>query len=684
MSASKQRRRRSLLITMPLANPLHPNLAIEQLAATARRAHESCDTLYGTLLIPPTITQSVMNAMLGPAIFTPAYFGMDREDVARRLAEESAPIQYGSTTVTGDAFEALIMDYLIAIDAADVCLARCLAAIPIGSYDIIGFSVGFDAQKLPSAALARYLKQREQEVTVVFGGSGCDGVMGHAILEVFPEVDVVLQGEADNTFLPLLRALRGDEPIEAVPDCLYRSGDGIHGTPTARPPEQLSNTPFPDYDSFLKQRSASAYHRDKQILLFETSRGCWYGQKNHCRFCGIRSVSQGYRRRLPEDAVRQIRELSHRFAPDVLYATDAILDMDYLKTVLPDVARLRHDDNLDFTLFYEIKSTLRRQQIALLAAAGVAQVQPGIESFSTNILGLMHKGATGLQQVELLKWAEAYGIKLLYGLIVGTPGESVQDYEDVERLMPLLHHLPPPLMLNPLALHKFSPYEAAPEQYGIRDIRPYDIQRFIYQAPDNVLMRLCYELDYTLEQQHRPEMMEAVERLRAALQRWRTAYRQGEHLVMRSVEGSISLLRRSVQGGMAISNLRGLEAAVYLQCQHVNTIDAVARHLRESRVAVEEVMQRLAAERLIAMIDGRCLALAVPGDADAWRDSGLANKERVVIEPSLSVIPLTRGDAIHAYAQAPSADCSHDESMYRSVRSLLDEFRPTPAGEADV
>jgi len=63
---------------------------------------------------------------------------------------------------------------------------------------------------------------------------------------------------------------------------------------------------------------------------------------------------------------------------------------------------------------------LGRQAMARMACAGVAEIQPGIESFSSNTLRMMNKGATSLQQVNLLKWAKAYGVTVRYPILVSS------------------------------------------------------------------------------------------------------------------------------------------------------------------------------------------------------------------------------------------------------------------------
>jgi radical SAM superfamily enzyme YgiQ (UPF0313 family) len=79
--------------------------------------------------------------------------------------------------------------------------------------------------------------------------------------------------------------------------------------------------------------------------------------------------------------------------------------MTYFKTVLPRLA-----ESGSYTIFYEIKANLRREQVHLLADAGVRWIQPGIESLDDNALRLIGKGNSTLMNVQLLKWSCEFGI----------------------------------------------------------------------------------------------------------------------------------------------------------------------------------------------------------------------------------------------------------------------------------
>ena len=77
----------------------------------------------------------------------------------------------------------------------DQCAGEILALRP----RLIGFTTVFQ-QHVASLALARRLKERAPTITIVFGGSNCEGVMGAETVRQFPFVDAAVSGEGDLIF----------------------------------------------------------------------------------------------------------------------------------------------------------------------------------------------------------------------------------------------------------------------------------------------------------------------------------------------------------------------------------------------------------------------------------------------------------------------------------------------------
>jgi hypothetical protein len=152
----------------------------------------------------------------------------------------------------------------------------------------------------------------------------------------------------------------------------------------------------------------------------ETARGCWWGERQHCTFCGLNGATMAFRSKTPDRVVSEIRFLCERHGVGTFSIVDDILDMRYFRTVLPRLA----DAKLGIEFFWEVKANLTNVHVRQLRDAGVLLIQPGIESLSDHVLKLMRKGTTAFRNIELMKWCREYGVKPYWNLLYGFPGET--------------------------------------------------------------------------------------------------------------------------------------------------------------------------------------------------------------------------------------------------------------------
>ena len=138
--------------------------------------------------------------------------------------------------------------------------------------------------------------------------------------------------------------------------------------------------PVPKFDDFFRQARRAGVE-DSVHLAAESARGCWWGAKAHCKFCGLNGNSMAFRAKSGERTARELRQLRQEYGIKRFMMTDNILDMKYFDSLLP----ILEPDGLE--LFYEIKSNLKREHVERLARAGVRWVQPGVESLDSGTLG---------------------------------------------------------------------------------------------------------------------------------------------------------------------------------------------------------------------------------------------------------------------------------------------------------
>lgn len=495
--------KRALLVTMPFGSSVRPSIGLSLLKAALVRDGLPCDLRYLDLRFASRIGQAAYEQIavglpwrpvVGEWLFAPQLFGDRIPPPERYLAEVlHRPRAERPWRERPALFRPQGTTELLAIrDAAGGFLEERLAAVPWGDYALVGFTTSFD-QNTAALALARRLKGRHPHLAVVFGGANCEGEMGLALHRLFPFVDYVCSGEGDIAFPLLARRVLEGGPVGDIPGIVRRvGGQTVAPRVPGAPVTDLDTLPLPDYADFLAQRGAAGLDGEEPELLFETARGCWWGQKSHCAFCGLNGATMQFRSKSPERALTEITTLVERYGARRLAAVDNIIDLRYLRDVLPRLAAL----DLQLDVFYETKANLRREQVRLLGEAGVAHIQPGIESLSSNVLRLMRKGVSALQNIQLLRWCAEYMVWPGWSLLTGFPGESPADYARQAQIVPLLTHLRPPGGLHRVRLDRFSPLFAAGEAMGVSNARALDAYRYVYPFSPPDLMALAYYFDF--------------------------------------------------------------------------------------------------------------------------------------------------------------------------------------------
>ena len=146
--------------------------------------------------------------------------------------------------------------------------------------------------------------------------------------------------------------------------------------------------------------------------------------------------------------------------------------------------------------FFEVKSNMTRDELVLLKQAGIALIQPGIESLADRTLRIMGKGVTAAQNIALLRWCMEIGIEAHWNLIYGFPGEDPAGFGATTELIQKLSHLSPPQGCFPIRVDRFSPNYERWQQHGFRSIAPVRAYSHVFAAAPEDIAQLAYFFDY--------------------------------------------------------------------------------------------------------------------------------------------------------------------------------------------
>ncbi len=434
-----------------------------------------------------------------------------------------------------------------------------------GKYDVIGFTLGI-AQTSASMALAALIRRKFPHVRIVFGGSACLGSQAEAILSMCPHIDVIVRGEAEGIVSRLIERLAEGNCVNDLPGLTFRDAGGVISDSGSRVVEKIFEpTAEPNYDEYIERMTRYHLRDDTKIMLpFESSRGCWWGEKTQCTFCGL-ADNMRYRARNSEAVLSEIDSLYERYGIRQFFATDLIMPQEYYTTLLPRVRA----SGRKYHFYYELKSNLRREQVGLLS--GLVHIQPGLESLSTHVLKLMKKGLTACQNIQFLKWCAEYKIKIFsWHLIVGMPGENAEENVRMAALVPMLHHLPPPKFAF-FELHRFSPIHENPSAFGLSNVRPARHYSRVFPISEEMLAKFVYRFEYDSDSfgGRTPPWMEAdaaeyyAQELQAAIEVWQEAYASGEQFFIEPTANGAILRDTRTYASFRINELNVAEARLF-------------------------------------------------------------------------------------------------------------------------
>jgi len=605
---------RVLLVVPPFYQVFTPALGVSLLKATLAHTGVPCDVLYfnipyaeriGLELYTRIAGEGRFDALAAEWIFAGDLFG-DRAPDPQRYVDDVILGRFA------DFYDRAFADRLMEARAgAPAFLDEVIDHVAWDRYVLVGVS-STHLQTCAGLALLRRLKIRHPGICTVMGGANCEGEMGASIHALFPFVDYVCSGEADHVFPELVRRLLVGESMRGLQGIFTRgSWNLMNGTTHTPMVLDLDNLPYPDYDDYFDQFSASRLASvETPTMALETSRGCWWGQKHHCTFCGLNGEGMQYRRKAPARALSEIDFLVARYPSRTFYATDNILDLEYFDTVLQELAERSRPPRL----YYMMKANLTKAQLRLLARAGFWGIYAGIESLSTPILRLMKKGVSGLQNVRLLKWSAEIGLPVDWALLVGFPGEDPAEYHQLSELIPSLTHLRPPAGPYPIRVDRFSPYFTAPQASGITNVRAGIAYQHVYPFPPADLNRLAYYFDYEHADGRDPATY--TRSLQATLEEWR------QHCGTARLELRVGKERLEIDDTRPASPgsttvLRGAARLAYLALDAGTTIETVDAELREAlggdAPSVREIEQWLSQwldARLVMREGSRYMSLA--------------------------------------------------------------------------
>ncbi|MDR2704499.1 MAG: RiPP maturation radical SAM C-methyltransferase [Planctomycetaceae bacterium] len=625
-----------LLLNMPFSQLRWPNLGLSLLKSALTTHGIHCDLKNLCFPFAERVGYDLYDwiaghfafVLGGEHLFAKAYFG-DRLPTTEQFWNDillwSEPELEKQDKIDFETVAAAVLPFL----------DDCMKSIDWKCYKIVGFTTSYQ-QTLPSLSLARRIKEQYPHIQIVLGGAACEGEMGGELLRQFKETDYVFLGEADITFpLVVQKILEGTINSQSLPKSVLSattnsssavSSKREHSEPLILQREKtlsqifendtsfetdaseamvadLDQLPPPDFDDYFTDwRNSVLQNEVRPLLFFETSRGCWWGERRQCSFCGLNGHSLRFRCKNPQRAVDELVELVKRYKVREACFSDNIFAKEYFETFLP----LLKASGLDLRFEFEMKANQKKEQVRKMIDAGLAAAQLGIETLSTPILKMLSKGATARHNLQVLKWYTEGGIDVKWNILYGFPGEDPKEYEKLTQMLPFVFHFHPPIAFGKVRVDRFAPYHNDPKKYGIENLRPFRGFRFLYPFDDQSLRRLSYFHEFDFADGR--DVNDYIKPFLEQVKRWDEEYAKGTLRAFDRNDGVLLLTdTRSVATEFQY-RLSGVERELYLFCDAARTRQEILERFPNS---VEKTLTRWIEQHIMIPVDDRFFALAL-------------------------------------------------------------------------
>ena len=247
-------------------------------------------------------------------------------------------------------------------------------------------------------------------------------------LQMEPNLDYVIIGEADYTARNLVRLLRGEiaKPSD-IAGLAYRTPDGgIDFQPEGPKIANLDEIPWVSktYYKYL----FSCYKRYfyganlNPIIVILSGRGC----PNRCSYCVIPQTLNGhvFRMRSPKDVVDELEYIKSHFEDlgEVFFEDDTFTaNHNHVKEICEEILRRK----LKITWSCNARADVPLELLKLMHKAGGREMCVGFESASPEVLQNIHKGIKNTDKaVQFMKDSRKAGFLVHGCFMVGNPGDT--------------------------------------------------------------------------------------------------------------------------------------------------------------------------------------------------------------------------------------------------------------------
>jgi len=312
---------------------------------------------------------------------------------------------------------------IIDANAEQLNLTDILKRISILRPDIIGFTASTVIINKVYTFI-REIKKRFN-VTIVVGGPHSSALPKKTLQEC-PEIDFVIIGEGEISFLNLIKCLENNDSLSKIKGICFRDGEHIRINEPQQLIKNLDSIPFPARHllPLTKYRIGALFNKGftgNEIATMITGRGC----PNKCTYCSSAHFWKILRLRSAKNVVDEIEHLIKTYNVKHIDFHDDTFNISEKRVF--DILNLLEERKLKFiwTCLCRVNN-ISDELVKRMKDNGCFSIQFGVESGVQRILDSVNKNID-LKEVErAVKIVKKHGLKVMTDFMIGFPNDTVE------------------------------------------------------------------------------------------------------------------------------------------------------------------------------------------------------------------------------------------------------------------
>ncbi|GEM_PF-213396 len=271
--------------------------------------------------------------------------------------------------------------------------------------DVYGISA-YNSNRRGMAAVCAAIRQWHPEAHITVGGP-FPTTLPLETLKYYREIDTVVIGEGEETFMEMLEHLGSNRPAMGIPGIAWRNG------------ENVAIGPGRHFVKHLDTLVSSFEYYSSNIVM--TSRGC----PGKCSFCASPVL---WRKRLrfysAEYCLSTFNKALARLPVPFITISDDTFTAHRNRAVKICDAIIENRINFLWECNTRADAIMDDELLRKMRLAGCQTICIGVESGSQEILNMMHKKTTPAMVLKVTRAIRKYGMHIHYYMILGNRGET--------------------------------------------------------------------------------------------------------------------------------------------------------------------------------------------------------------------------------------------------------------------